>query len=151
MTREEIEKMESGPELDALVAEKVMGWCLFKNCGETWACPGKHCPDKQNRKKCGRKEYDRKLAQGCGDILMFKGRHYGFFPPGWSASTDISAAWQVAATLSQFAVKRMIGRWEVLCFDGITGHKASADTAPLAICRAALLAVEPRREEEREI
>lgn len=147
LSRQQILDEPAGSRLDSWVAEKIMGWCLFKNCGETWACPGKHCPDKQNRKKCGRKEYDRKLAQGCGDILMFKGRHYGFFPPGWSASTDISAAWQVVEKMLQNAHSKEFREFREE-LNGIEIHLYESRLAALHICRAALLAVEPRREEE---
>jgi len=115
MTRDEIMAMEAGREMDALVAEKVMGWELrtFKSNGvDFWHIPG--------TVRCEL------------DAPKF--------------STDIGAAWEV--------VEKMIGEmWNLSleyqsavywCEFGKTcvpGDGEIADTAPLAICRAALLAV----------
>jgi hypothetical protein len=99
MTHEEILNMPAGREMDALIAEKVMGVKLF--------C---FCP-----------------------------------------STDIAAAWQV---VDYFAKKYGDVCLEMVLVENetLTGQEwcvslrldadiALADTAPLAICRAALLAV----------
>jgi hypothetical protein len=113
MTREEILSMEAGRELDALVAVEVMGW---HNDHEV-------------------PYYD--WVQESNEVIHISKR--------WSPSSDIGAAWEV--------VEKMIanGWWNtdigfgsgiVVSFDdGSTTHQAKADTAPLAICRAALLAV----------
>jgi hypothetical protein len=112
-------------ELDALVAEKVMGWTWH----DTMLCwypstPGATLNDTRSKQD-------------------------------WQPSTDISAAWEVVEKSTSFCeVSRWIdeatGKIEYVC--GITiGHKpdpsgdqpsvAIADTAPRAICLAALKAV----------
>ena len=105
----DIDKMEAGPEMDALVAERVMGWTAERKPGlpHLWLPPG-------------------------------------HFISGWSPSTDISAAWQV--------VEKMLEKHEAFHLEYIPDKQwyamfwfatyfTSADTAPLAICRAALKAV----------
>lgn len=92
------ETMPAGPELDRLVAERVMGW---------GPCTGVD------------------LEQ-------------------WHPSTDIAHAWEVVERVRGgigFSIQRceMLG-W--LCwFRSASDNVARADTAPLAICRAALLAL----------
>lgn len=121
MTRDEILTMEAGAEMDALVATKVMGWIQASTQSSvwlTWYPPGEHSKARLS-------------------------------PPPFS--TDIAAAWEV--------VKRIIGttkrcpqvRWiseamshEWHC-DMEWGAEAYAPTAPLAICRAALIAVMEER------
>ena len=119
----DIDTMEAGREMDALVAERVMGW--------------RH-PDTSGHN---------------ADQML---------PPDWVAwndirsvppfSTDIAAAWQV--------LEKFLPHVRVECHkdsdytDGTgwhadiwadSGHGCSegASTAPVAICRAALKAVEP--------
>jgi hypothetical protein len=138
MTEQEIDQMEAGPELDALVAEKVMGWPVI----------GPNDPYSQYLDKGG------VIYNG----LAQKFPKFGVIPSNWSPSTDIAAAWQVLEAMFQKAyspnydlplVYRCAeGFWncEVLIPGGnglgtdpdsnvATGE---ADTAPLAICRAAL-------------
>jgi hypothetical protein len=92
---EQILQLEAGPDLDRLVARKVMG----------------------KRK------------------------------PRWSPSANITSAWEVVERLLEldFGVEVYGERgflWKVAVYDK-TGRcwRGSADTVPLAICRAALLAV----------
>ena len=59
-------------------------------------------------------------------------------------STDISAAWEVVEKMQQTKFVRVqCDNGDYWCKIGgeILGVKAQGDTAPLAICRAALLAV----------
>jgi len=116
MTREEILRMEAGSELDQLIAERVMEW------------------------KEGQKTL---LSRRCGvGILGEKAL------PRYS--TDIAAAWEavealrekefvidILGSLEDFIVKI----WNENESEGLSIAKASAEQAPLAICRAALLAV----------
>jgi len=135
MTREEILKLEAGPELDRLVAEKVIGW----EEGKDFDCSGE------------------------GTLI-----HYPFrnrvLSKKWSPSTDIAAAWEVVRRV--FELKPTLG---FVLFTDISGHCRAAfydileyidqvvpvseiddaETVPLAICRAALLAVEATQEKER--
>jgi hypothetical protein len=67
--------------------------------------------------------------------------------PEISPSTDIAAAWQVVEKLSLLSFRFVINRdegkeWKVMISGWSSGSTrvASANTAPLAISRAALLA-----------
>lgn len=118
--------MEAGPNLDRIVAEKVMG-CRVKK-----------------RRGAYRYVYDL-VVPGSFDRIDY------VEPEGaWSAcpkySTEISAAWTVAEKLRMkvgFAGpsvgwKAVVGEPDCLC--GLD-NGALAKTAPLAICRAALESV----------
>lgn len=122
MTREQILAMEPGRELDALIADKVMGW---KECGieglrtrTAWGKPS---------------HFD------CNDPRV---RIPGF-------STDISAAWEVEVQFNQDSEVKsdyMIGLYMIV---GLQPHlKPSLDdlfliahATPEQRCKAALLAV----------
>ena len=142
-----VDKMEAGRELDALVAEKVMGW--------KW--PDDRCPI------CGWK-YEVSVDKGCvPDNCSLRPApeirecdKYGAY------STDIAAAWKVVEKLvnSGWCVGLLFddnGHW-ALATDGTQNvplgdgpediattffieKELWCDTAPLAICRAALKAV----------
>lgn len=132
MTHEEIDALPAGRELDALVAERVMGWQLVPavNGIESpwwWDANGPvHSMDKSD----------------------WRG--------GWYPSTNIAAAWEVVermgadgwdAELDQF--HNFMHIWDA-CFRKLDNRDQGqwlelrtgrADAAPLAICRAALKAV----------
>jgi hypothetical protein len=117
MNRDEILAMEPGRELDALVAEKVMGYKL-------------HYPE----------NYDQ--------CTVDKGHIIDCFEP----STDISAAWEVVEKYFYVEVRKVntkleLGNGGIWCWracvskgDGYSSI-ATSETAPEAICKAALLAV----------
>jgi len=117
MTREEILQFEAGPELDRLVAEQVMRWRL----DEDW-----------------REWFD---AQG----------HSQGWQEDFRPSTDIAAAWEVVIKLVSKYSFNLASYMDVLDttriqwladFGSATKiYRALASTAPLAICRAALLVV----------
>jgi len=116
-----IDEMEAGSELDALMAERVMGWYRRKRDG-AWMRHSR--PTEQICPECGG----------------------GFFHP----STDIAAALQVAekvaSNLHLWASTRRdpSGVWEVrfgTSFDP-WGPWSRDRNLPLAICRAALKAVQ---------
>lgn len=134
MTREEILAMPAGPKLDALIAEKVMGWTSYES----------HltCEDFGTR----------------GEPLIF------WNPPGMTSagatlppfSTDIAAAWQVVERLIERKVLLWVhvspaGNYRCECRQVVQSEVTKswyqrraadviAETAPLAICHAALLA-----------
>lgn len=119
------QRMEAGPELDAAVAEHVMGRVVdpprFPN----------------DRTRILRDD------AGCVD---------GLVPP---FSTDIAAAWKVVEALTNhpgyefwFTLEQMYEQWIASFVFGDPGAKA--DTAPLAICRAALLVPSATRDAARE-
>lgn len=116
LTREMVLSMEAGFALDALVAERVMGWCLD---GDYWTTSARVSIRK----------------------LTGHDRH------SWCPSTDIAAAWEVVETIMAAASRRVR---QLTIHDSPAGGRgyfcsmsrcdgAHADTAPLAICRAALL------------
>jgi hypothetical protein len=105
-----IDTLSAGRELDALVAEKVMGWTIYD------------------------------------DGIMDQGAKGRTWASEWHPSTDIAAAWEVVEKVQQAtgcsAVVQKHARAYECWFIG-SGQKETqwADTAPLAICRAALKAV----------
>ena len=134
MNAGQIREMEAGRELDALVAEKVMGWTM-----------GDYEPGLYYTTRPG------------GPVAVIS--------PTWTPrmpfhrflpSTDIAAAWEVVERL--YDLRWIIGlgslaqnprgwrcelcnMWEDDFERAPSDIEANADTAPLAICRAALLAV----------
>lgn len=125
MTREEILKLEPGFELDRLVAEKVMGW----EEGYEFVCDG-------------------------WGLLYYVNFGLERKRP-WSPSTNIATAWEVIEHLvpeyniglfnSCDLKNPSQGTWYVeirATRHGAPPCEAGAETAPLAICCAALLAVE---------
>lgn len=111
--------------LDALVAERVMGWVVSNECGKHWMVP-LECPFFR--------EWDKATWPHC---------------PAFS--TNIADAWEVRATLKSKGFEVTIGTHGGLgnisddtCIirgDEYDRWDASADNAELAICLAALRAV----------
>ena len=116
MNKDEISNMPAGREMDALVAEYVMGWETISF--ESEIIPN-HIVSGWNDEK--RKE----IVRSCY----------------WQPSEDISAAWDVLAklNLTDFCIEKV---GEHYCVN-LTVESACGETAPLAICRACLLAVVP--------
>lgn len=144
MTKQEIKKMEAGPEMDALVAVMVMGWVRPEK-GKFWANP---------RAKEDSEDYYTGWFQ----------HSVSFGGPVFRPSTEIVAAWPVVEKFrqAQQKVKIIGGEWydggayQCIIYDAIGDiiavgkdiHKHgeieggwNEPSAPLAICRAALLAV----------
>ena len=122
-----VDEMEAGPELDALIAEKVMEWT------------GVHYRAGYSDEECTSPSG----LYGKGpDGRVFLSKSY---------STDIAAAWPVLEKINNaFGIMILVlpdGRTEVQrmrprSLEGFTEKiTVSADTAPLAICRAALKAI----------
>lgn len=122
-------ELKAGRELDALIAEKVMGWKRGPKRqyieGENWLLPDGASP-----------HYREGAVGGLKAIIP-------------SFSTDIAAAFEVFEKLAEqfadvgvHALSR--GFWEAEIYDESKAEwiRASARTAPLAICLAALKAVE---------
>lgn len=131
----------AGEEMDALVAEKVMGWRIG-------SCQRMVMSNRMRKRMCG--------INGKGKLL-----------PVPRFSTDIAAAWEVLLHVTKPLHGAKDGGWlfDRLGFrccehdeDGCHGEWrvefgraspeewaiATADTAPLAICRAALAAAEKK-------
>ena len=115
MTRDEILNMQAGREMDALIAEKVMG---FEVIGD-----GKVVLFKDN-------DYAYLVPDLGGQ---------------WSPSADISAAWQVVEKFAYYKIERLGKMHNVYIEndDNIRTGISQEESLSLAICRAALLAFAP--------
>ena len=120
----------AGRELDALVAEKVMGWTF-----QTF--PEGACPEVRHWHRTSPIPEERSPEWAASFI--------GACP---RFSTDLAAAWTVVEKLrgcDQWPEIGATGRSWYCEFEGEPGVivEGFGDTAPLAICRAALEAVTP--------
>jgi len=152
MTRKEIIRLKPGPELDRLVAEKVMGWIEPADA---------EMPRVWLRWEEGEKRYvwagwwiEEPPKDEDGNIpsaWLLAGNKK------WSPSTDIAAAWEVVERLSSRCfiqihnqVASFMPLWNV-SFESREDMKflgsANAETVPLAICRAALAVMEHNKKE----
>jgi hypothetical protein len=127
MTPEQIDKMEAGREMDALIAEKVMGL---------------------NVKPIFRPKNELKFMPG----FVWHYEDTWEYPEIKDYSTEIAEAWEVVEKLKLWIWRDEQGN---ICsgkpeyddyynkdrIDTAMKHSAIAETAPLAICRAALKAV----------
>jgi len=134
--------MNAGRELDALIAEKVMGWHLHtdKHSHTYWA-------DIDNRFMVGISPYEDDFGySNLGDDEDFHTLH-------WHPSESILWAWQVVEKLlPNFRIEYYLNDeshtdytdapgWHAdFWLDGGTGCAEGCATAPLAICLAALKA-----------
>ena len=128
----EIDKIEAGPEMDTLIAEKVMGWKLGKS---KWI-----------------HDY---MMHGMFETEEWKGSTKGILThtkKSWHPSTDISTAWEVVEKLKDElpqGIKISFWKHEGWCvawkFDSMGALDDGFVLAPtvfLAICRAALKVIE---------
>lgn len=126
MTRDEVLLMVAGKDLDDLIATKVMGF--HPTDGGWWHGDNGHCE----------RRFD---GGGCVDCNADA--------PAWSPSTSIDDAWTVVGALSARGFALVLEDWQdvkswAALFHDRQGHDtghAVAATAPLAICRCALLAL----------
>ena len=135
MTREEILAMPAGRELDALVAEHVMGWQRITERPSHWL------------PLTGRESYPGPWW-ALPDMPLDRVPENGICMPQWSASTA-AAIEMLEATGMEYKILRV----HLLCVGGVQydvqlnpygrvyDSIATAHTLPLAACRAALLAV----------
>lgn len=119
----------AGRALDALIAERVMGW-------KRWIGGYKYWVDSED------------VFQAVENADMNKGKVW------WAPSTDIAAAMEVVEKIRTLGKRTTItnstgkphgaARWFVEIDDGNCANEvvADAETLPEAICRAALAAVE---------
>jgi len=131
LTHEQIDEMEAGREMDALVAELVMEWKYRTDLESTWFILELY------------KKLDNPVFwNGEFGIGYAKSNGWGPFHP----STDIAAAWQVVEKFNSCEITIAKDKSEYVCLldfapDMDKWYPAVAPTAPLAICRAALKAV----------
>lgn len=115
MNRDEVQKMWAGRGMDAMVAIEVMGWTYVDSDPDfKWSVPANE------------------------DGVVMRRRLPEF-------STDISAAWEVVEKIKDYYAYIVLQfdsvEWIVHISDGTVERQTSNVSAPLAICRAALLAV----------
>lgn len=144
LTREAILAMPAGPEMDALVAERVLGCKLAwqDHAAKPWL------------EAVGR-EVPKYPYCGCSEMAPHGGRAFGLEP----FSGRVEAAWEVVETLRtagrnsilntgpkwegyEIHVRAEDPRWSWAIFEyegGLNACCAKGETTPLAICRAALL------------
>lgn len=134
LTREQIEKMPAGPEMNALVAMRIMGWAITH---------------RGRRVRVGQGHNSR--TEGF-EVHGFSGlnrstKYIQTMAPKYS--TSIADAWPLMLKASvaspNYDLPALIwdaeGFWACMMLDrNEVEHVAEAVEAPLAICRAALLA-----------
>lgn len=133
--------MEAGRELDALIAEKVMGWHKGL-CGEC-----KNRPWLANDYLCSYwHDQNGKDTQNPINDIWTGGMSDNLEAKAWSPSTDIKAAWEVVEKMLEnkyfregfdLTVTEPPG-WT--CNFGDDNTRSYAETAPHAICVAAIKA-----------
>lgn len=133
--------MKAGRELDALVAEKVMGWIKTDE--------SKY--DEEGIEMTVMESPQGAMAQAFG--WGFECDFDDFGPSLPRFSSDVSAAWEVIEHFSEThrgSVVRWFGKngeryaasfWPLMETDVVPRDHIPAETAPLAICLAALKAV----------
>lgn len=126
--------MKAGRELDALIAEKVMGWHLHTDDHNHtyWA-------NERNHFMCGISPYEDEFDySNLGDGEDFHILH-------WHPSESILWAWEVVEKLrdngDHLRMEMHGGGYRLEYNLGYDGFAVTADTAPLAICLVALKAV----------
>lgn len=131
LTHEMVERMEAGAEIDALVAELVMGWHR-----EEGVC----LPPRQNRNTHSGTGWCDATGQTIADANK------------WSPSTDIAAAWEAVEKMKDTPLRTVHIEWHGSCWRVNFGihstewnwrNNAQDLSAPLAISRAAILATIP--------
>jgi hypothetical protein len=118
LTREQVLEMGAGIEIDKLVAIHVMGWETRKYYGSG---DGYH------------EHYIR-------DGGKYENVHY---PDRWQPSNYIDSAWEVVEKMGHFTQltsDMYHGKLKWHCSFSVV-DSVDAETAPLAICRAALLSI----------
>jgi len=151
----DIDQMEAGPELDALVVEKVMGWRWDEDWGclippEQTAKPSEMWTDWQKEWDAETRSYEvyrEPVRENLVSGIVYSGDSSKIITPRYS--TDIAAAWEVALRMIrvpysyEFYLCQQTDGWDVsFQHPGDKGGQAHGETASLAVCRAALKAVE---------
>ncbi|WP_339259547.1 hypothetical protein MKZ12_07160 [Paenibacillus sp. FSL R5-0713] len=137
LTREQVLGVPPGIELDVMVAEHVFRWRRISGPTHDYDGPVEHGDVLFPPSVSTNEAYQMMPAKGSIPLSYFVNRHW---------STDIGAAWKVLDTFKVHQVTRNEGGFSHsdLKYRAIIGknqHAAYGDTAPEAICKAALLAV----------
>lgn len=158
-------EMSAGPELDALVAEKVMGLAPLDDesvrLGDLVDRSGEYLVSRTGKEVTMESD----IARMPDDTRVYASRGYGgawitLAPPRHPPySTDIAAAWRVVGRLAGEYADVAVYALSDGTYDCRIGERnpggdwggdevhADAETAPLAICRAALIATESEPKE----
>lgn len=149
MTEKDINKLKASPKIDKLIAKKVMGWkAVYVRGGSDFSIGDGYKSFKTCAADCKKGEYP---------VLhwMIETGEIGY-GMDWSPSTDMTKAWSVATKLRAAGkyvgvaigpgfVRASVQEWRdeyadpLTAWVGFDGECAmDADTAPLAICKAAL-------------
>ena len=137
-------EMKAGRELDALVAEKVMGW--IPSWGNWWMAGY----GEMNCSLDKATEWSFEAEKG----VEYRGKKYQSIPlHRWCPSTDISAAWEIVEKMREVGYFiRLADQDEFIRArfynpNFLPDEKSLwivAETVPEAICKAALLAMEDK-------
>ena len=137
-----MKELDAGPELDALIAEKVMGWQWANAVGKSFLLPNGVTERERYHWKPGKDGPPRRIEEFYTQMDYCKIPRY---------STDIATAWVVVEKLMPVvghiypAHDEETGKLMHWCAVVEKGDSERfgviASTAPLAICRAALRAV----------
>jgi len=127
MNINEISNMSAGGKMDALIAINVIG--LNEILLDNALCP-----------YCGMEMWHGKDRSRCSNCNEWR------YSPYKEYSEDISAAWEVVEKVEWMSItKTQTGSpnflMGLLYFVEVNGYVIYAETAPLAICRSALLAI----------
>ena len=131
MNRDEIFNMPAGREMDRLIAEKVMGLSVYDGERKIVRYEGFHGQHK-------RTYTIPEIYVRVSGVANYSCDSY---------STDIKYAWKVVEKvgsideLHDVDIRTSIRGWYCIVFNSFDSFEANAETAPLAICRAALLAM----------
>lgn len=134
---EEIDQMAAGKQLEALIAEKVMGWRLIPEEHRSWV---RMAWAQLN----GPQHAD---AVETMIVIPHDDDHWHYGQPSWF-STDDRTAMEVLRLFHQWEIRKtgQTGKEYIVILepyrgdDGKAGGVGQADTLALAICRAALKA-----------
>lgn len=143
MTDDEIDAMQAGREMDALIAEKVTGWKAQHLPGK---CDGKYfirCG------ACGAYGHGNCYGNGEGQIQIKCGEHVSCWEKAElpAYSTEIAAAWKIVEKMHMTVYtpgsSYSSGEYDsfsrgLYAAETQDGENGDGDTAPLAVCRAAL-------------
>jgi hypothetical protein len=147
MNRDDILKMEAGREMDALIAENLFGWQYSEKWGQL--IPAGQPDEVWSEYRWS--EEDRTFAR-YPDGMLPGVSYRGDKPTIENYSTDMKAAWEVVermqANRNVLSLTYLVDTNQKMVWQAefrLGSFVAWADTAPLAICRASLLAVmEPK-------
>lgn len=150
MNEKQIDALEAGRELDALVAQHVMGWKWYKRVGRAVLLPPTWEIDFLYDPLDSTEGLEREHIDGVrfGSSTNRQDWDSSSFPPFPKLSTTWDGAWLVWAKMPEAKALDEAGGlfsarfhcewgaegWEI-------GYYAVGDTAPLAICKAALKVV----------